>query len=131
MSTEQQDPQEAEYASYLQYLRREVGPDGLTEEIVTAAVAALRDVRQKVGFPTQLPDCATGPDGQVCFSWDDRFFYFEMEFKLGAPVEFFTWNREIRDSWGVDYTLGDPLPAGIPEALRRFQTPSPEAPAST
>ncbi len=64
-----------------------------------------------------IPAACTGPDGQMLYAWDHGRHHLELEIIPQQPAEFFYKDRETRELWSEDYTIGDPIPA---EAVERF-----------
>lgn len=58
-----------------------------------------------LGLP--IPAACTGPDGQVCYVWDNNEHHLEIEFIPDSPIEFFYRNRETGECF--DSELCGPL----------------------
>lgn len=73
-------------------------------------------------FGHRLPPAAacSGPDGVMFYSWDRGRYHLEVEILPDNTAEFFYRDRETEEFWGVDITIGDPIPAEIVEALGHF-----------
>jgi len=108
------------HMEHLKYLREvSTGNDPLiSPDTALLAVRAWRLIWAASNGKMPIPAACTGPDGQMLYAWDQGRHHLELEIIPQRPAEFFYKDRETRELWGEDYTIGDPIPA---EAVERFK----------
>lgn len=66
-----------------------------------------------------VPDAASGPNGEILYTWNARSHHFELEIFPDGRAEFFYINHDTDDMWSADYT-GDPLPDVVRNGVEPF-----------
>jgi hypothetical protein len=92
----------------------------ITPETASLAVKAWGLIWAASGGKMPVPAACTGPDGQMLYAWDQGRHHLELEIIPLKPAEFFYKDRQTRELWGEDYTIGDPIPAEAVEKFRFF-----------
>jgi len=86
------------------YLRRLIKDNVISRKVGQESLAlwfAARDV----GLP--VPAACSGPDGQMCYSWDKGRHHFEAEITPNEPVYLFYRDRDTESIWGEEHKIGD------------------------
>jgi hypothetical protein len=109
-----------EHVQHLRYLARvSTGERALiTPATAELSVRAWHQILTASRGQMPVPAACTGPDGQMLYAWDHGRHHLELEIFPDRAAEFFYKDRETRELWGEDYSVGGPLPD---EALKKVK----------
>ena len=107
---------------HMQYLQRvsEGAVPLISPETASKAWELWLDIRHVAGRSMPVPAAATGPDGEMFYSWDNGRHHLEVELIPNKAIEFFYQDRESGSYWAEDYTAGSPMPATVTQAVQLF-----------
>jgi hypothetical protein len=111
-TTEPVTPMHVAQRSHLEYLKQvsTVGnPPPISEQTARLAEIAWQEIWKASRYTMPVPAACTGPDGEMCYSWDRGPHHLELEIIPGRPAEFFYRDRSSEQVWGEDYEIGERL----------------------
>ena len=101
----------------VRYLQECIQRSEVTSETVLSAQKALEAIENILPHP--LTDVSTGSDGQVFYVWDCAEHHLILEVFPKQVAELFYHNRTTDTIWGHDYTVGEELPQGVMDKIRK------------